>query len=171
MAWSCQATSYYLNQCWHRWHQILTPFGVTSRQWVKELVTELITSLQLFILLFQSTKLNMIVNIPCTLWIAASIVTIPHPITEYSSGLGLSESLPALSILSGDQSPTSLGPISLRFSRSRGMKEQRDSDQLTHWSCDKMAAILQTFSSQFQVHFFNENFWILNKISLKYVLL
>ena len=33
MAWCRQATSHYLNQCWHR---SLSPYGVTRPQWVKE---------------------------------------------------------------------------------------------------------------------------------------
>ena len=32
MAWCCQATSHYLNQCWPR---SPTPYGVTRSQWVK----------------------------------------------------------------------------------------------------------------------------------------
>ena len=32
MAWCCQATSHYLNQCWPR---SLTPYGITRPQWVK----------------------------------------------------------------------------------------------------------------------------------------
>ena len=36
MAWCCQATSHYLNQCWLRY---LTPYGVTRPQWVKESIS------------------------------------------------------------------------------------------------------------------------------------
>ena len=32
MAWCCQATSHYLNQCWPR---SLPPYGITRPQWVK----------------------------------------------------------------------------------------------------------------------------------------
>ena len=32
MAWCCQATSHYLNQCWRR---SMTPYGITRPQWVK----------------------------------------------------------------------------------------------------------------------------------------
>ena len=34
MAWCCQASSHYLNQCWPR---SLLPYGVTRPQWVKSL--------------------------------------------------------------------------------------------------------------------------------------
>ena len=37
---------------------------------------------------------------------------------------------------------------------------------LTYWGRDKMAALSQ---QRFQRHFFNENVWILIKISLKFV--
>ena len=36
MAWCCQATSHYLNQCWPR---SPTPYGVTRPQWVKSHLT------------------------------------------------------------------------------------------------------------------------------------
>ena len=37
MAWCCQATSHYLNQCWPR---SLSPYGVTRSQWVNTLFPE-----------------------------------------------------------------------------------------------------------------------------------
>ena len=39
MAWCCQATSHYLNQCWPR---SMSPYGVTRPQWVNLIITPVV---------------------------------------------------------------------------------------------------------------------------------